>query len=229
MTGQRVLPNLGLTNKWTPGSSGWAAGMDSDLAMMDALLFLSVISMSTTTPPTSPTAGDRYIVATGGTGAWNIMDGKVAVFLDAAWEFLTPKNGWVAHIQDTGGDARFDGTNWNPIMVPYTLQVWRYKMPADAAEPLFSVQVERPVVLPPGLTLSRATCKIAPSVTNQILPIFQNTTQVGNITFLAGATTGSFNVTSAVTLAAGDIFEVYRPATPDPAFGGVRLTFAGNR
>jgi hypothetical protein len=203
--------------------------MDSDLAMLDALLFLTVISSSVSTPPSSPAQGDRYIVATGGAGVWAGQDNKVAVYVDTAWGFLAPNVGWLAHVQDTGADSRFTGAAWVVGGSPYTLQVWRFKLPWNPAEPIFSVQMERTVSFPLGFSQSRATCKSAPAAVAQVLPVYQDASVVGNVTFGIGATTGTFNLASALTYASGDVFEVYPSATPDPAFGGLRLTFAGNR
>jgi hypothetical protein len=54
---------------------------------LDALVQLAVLDRDLTTPPVSPTDGDRYLVATGGTGAWTGRDGKVAAWQDGAWTF----------------------------------------------------------------------------------------------------------------------------------------------
>lgn len=229
MTGQRALPGIGLTNRWTPGTSGWALGMDGNLAALDALIFLSVISSSIATPPTSPAQGDRYIVAAGATGVWAGKDTKIALYLDTSWTFFGPRVGWLAYVQDTGVDSRFDGAMWKLGGAPYTVQVWRYKMPSLVVEPILSIQMERFVNFATGFAVSRATCKTPASTIRQVLPIFKNASQVGTAVFEIGAATGSFTLASATTYAPGDVFEVYRSATPDPAFGGVRLTFAGNR
>lgn len=60
-------------------------------------------SKSRTSPPASPSEGDRYIVASGGTGAWASQDGQAAEWLldgsgAGAW-FFSPVNG-VLYIAD---------------------------------------------------------------------------------------------------------------------------------
>ena len=40
------------------------------LRLLDGLVQLSVLDRDLTTPPGSPADGDRYIVASGGTGSW---------------------------------------------------------------------------------------------------------------------------------------------------------------
>ena len=42
------------------------------------------------TPPVSPAAGDIYIVASGGSGAWAGKDKKVAAYTARGWLFITP-------------------------------------------------------------------------------------------------------------------------------------------
>ncbi len=70
------------------------------LAILDALVCLSVKDRDLATPPGSPSNGDRYIVATGGTGAWSGHDGKIAARINGAWVFYPPKVGWLTYIED---------------------------------------------------------------------------------------------------------------------------------
>ena len=48
--------------------------MNESLRRLDALVQISVISMTETKPPGMPEEGDRYIVVDGGTGAWERAD-----------------------------------------------------------------------------------------------------------------------------------------------------------
>lgn len=82
------------------------------LRQLDAIVQLAVISTDLNTPPAQPDEGARYIVATGGSGAWAGHDHEVAVWTDAAWIFHTPGSGWRADVLATGGTVRFDGTTW---------------------------------------------------------------------------------------------------------------------
>lgn len=77
---------------------GTAVGNDSlfaGFAVSDALnsIFhgaLAVIPFvidDITTPPVSPTSGDRYIVGVGGTGAWAGQDGAITTWNGSAWTF----------------------------------------------------------------------------------------------------------------------------------------------
>ena len=63
------------------------------LVKVDALIQLAVISQTRTTPPGSPLEGDRYIIASGATGAWAGKDLNIAVWTSGAWAFYAPPPG----------------------------------------------------------------------------------------------------------------------------------------
>lgn len=71
------------------------------LRILDGVVQLSVISRQIAAPPATAEPGARYIVAAGGTEAWNGRDGEVAVSeLGGGWHFLTPRIGWLTWIED---------------------------------------------------------------------------------------------------------------------------------
>lgn len=82
------------------------------LDRLDGLVQLSVKDRDLTAPAASPAEGDRYIVATGATGAWAGWDGDVALFSGGAWLRLSPKPGWRVWIEDEAVLLVFDGTSW---------------------------------------------------------------------------------------------------------------------
>lgn len=92
-------PNLNMFYGWPLGTNGWNEGMDNNLKKVGALLFLSVISRSETTAP-AIINGARYLIPTGATGAWSGKTNQIAVAIEDAWEFYTPKNGWDLVIED---------------------------------------------------------------------------------------------------------------------------------
>lgn len=106
-------PNLGLVRGYSAHESGWGVdGYNPGFDLLDAVTFLSVISASIATPPGSPTAGDRYVVAASATGAWSGHEKDLAIYREGAWAFYTPKLSWKAFNQATNAYIRFDGTNW---------------------------------------------------------------------------------------------------------------------
>lgn len=82
------------------------------LALLDAVVQLVVAASDLATPPVSPVDGDRYIVAPGGTSAWQGHDGHIAVWRDSGWHFAQPLAGWQAHDLGSGNTLRFDGSGW---------------------------------------------------------------------------------------------------------------------
>jgi hypothetical protein len=116
-------PNIGLNYKWSLGESGWNLEMDENLVTIDALLLLSVKSATTSTPPGTPSNGDRYIVAATATGDWLSQEGKVAQWDNAAsaWNFYTPQDGWFCRAQDSQQSYVFASSAWNLVGSLYGL------------------------------------------------------------------------------------------------------------
>ncbi|MGO4388849.1 DUF2793 domain-containing protein [Microvirga sp. 2YAF29] len=85
------------------------------LASLDALAQLSVKERGRTTPPTSPTEGDRYLVGSGATGAFAGHEGKVALYDSAGWRFLEPRAGWLAHLESESIVIVHDGEQWQDL------------------------------------------------------------------------------------------------------------------
>lgn len=75
-----------------------------------------ILDKDLATPPVSPTKGDRYIVATGGTGAWAGQDKNITWYDGNVWKFDIPVEGWLAHVNDEDKFYRFSGLNW--VLMP---------------------------------------------------------------------------------------------------------------
>lgn len=79
-----------------------------------ALHALVVLDKDLTAPPGGPANGDRYIVASGGSGAWASQDGNVAEYVSASasWSFQAPSEGWMAWAADENLLYRHTGSAW---------------------------------------------------------------------------------------------------------------------
>lgn len=64
------------------------------------------------TPPGSPSAGDRYIVGASGTGDWVSQDNAIAEYSGTAWTFYTPREGDAVYIKDEDLTYINNGTSW---------------------------------------------------------------------------------------------------------------------
>ena len=82
------------------------------LMQLDLLVQLSVADRTRTTPPASPAEGQRHIVAAAPIAAWAGQAGKVALWLDGAWQFSTPLTGWRAWVVAEALEIAYDGTAW---------------------------------------------------------------------------------------------------------------------
>lgn len=71
----------------------------------------SVKNRTTATPPTSPTAGDRYIIASGASGAWADKTNQIAEY-QTSWTYYTPSVGWTAYVDDEQKVYSWNGTAW---------------------------------------------------------------------------------------------------------------------
>jgi hypothetical protein len=70
-----------------------------------------------TAPPGSPAQGDTYLVDTGATGAWSGHDDEIAVYINTAWEFIPPSEGFLARVSDENIWIGYDGSVWGTLSV----------------------------------------------------------------------------------------------------------------
>jgi hypothetical protein len=86
--------------------------MNEALYVIDALLQATVISQLAT-PPGSPTNGDTHIIIATATGDWTGHEDKIAAYINSAWEFITPKEGWRVYDQNLDRYVIYDGSDWD--------------------------------------------------------------------------------------------------------------------
>lgn len=82
------------------------------ISRLDAMVQLALISVTTLTPPLSPSEGDTYGVPSGGVNEWSGEDGNIAIYINAGWAFVSTSQGMRAYIADQGGFAVHNGTDW---------------------------------------------------------------------------------------------------------------------
>lgn len=108
-------PRHGLVWGYVPGENDWGvSGFNPNFAKLEALLHLTVISI-TATPPGSPANGACYIVGASATGAWAGHDNHVAVWYTTgtpAWLYIVPAPGVRAFNIATTSYWRWTGTAW---------------------------------------------------------------------------------------------------------------------
>jgi hypothetical protein len=82
------------------------------LLRLDGIVQLSVKDRDLTAPPASPSDGDRYIPASGATGAWAAWDLNIAWYVDGVWTKLVPREGWRVWIEDEDKMLVWNGGAW---------------------------------------------------------------------------------------------------------------------
>ena len=91
------------------------------LDALDGLVQLSVISTGLTAPPGSAADGDRYIVASGATGAWVGWDASVAQYSGGVWLRLVPQTGWITWDVSASELLVWTGSAWTGLDVAMSL------------------------------------------------------------------------------------------------------------
>ncbi len=84
------------------------------LALLDAAAQLRLASVTEVEPAPAPADGMAYFVPPGAGGEWALHPGRVAVFSNGGWVFVTPRVGWRGWIVDQAASAVFDGVAWVP-------------------------------------------------------------------------------------------------------------------
>lgn len=110
------------------------------LRLLDTLVQLAVLDRDLTAPPGSPAEGQRWIVKTGATGAWASHVDAISAWQDGAWQFSTPRTGWLAYVVDEAALLAWNGTAWVDAIAALTslnnLTLLGLGATADAANPL---------------------------------------------------------------------------------------------
>lgn len=115
-----MLPNLRLP-LLMPSQAQKHVTHNEALRILDSVTQLSVLSRDQTLPSTTPSEGDRHIVASAASGIWAGNDMAIATFGNGAWQFDAPQAGWQGYDAGTGETIRFDGTSWGPLPLPEQL------------------------------------------------------------------------------------------------------------
>jgi len=98
-----------------PSQSQKHVTVNETIRSLDLIIHLSILDRDLTAPPTAPNDGERFLVAAGGSGAWSGEDGKIAGWVDGAWQFLSAKVGWTVWVADEAAYLVFDGLIWTEI------------------------------------------------------------------------------------------------------------------
>lgn len=106
-------PNLGLLVNGNAGEGHYTELM-RQWRGLDALVMPVVDAYLVNTPPVSPADGYTAIIGAAPTGLWAGQGGKVTRWssVATAWEFYTPKNGWMLQSNSARETYRHTGGAW---------------------------------------------------------------------------------------------------------------------
>jgi hypothetical protein len=158
------------------------------LRLLDAMVQLSVLDRTRTTPPASPTDGDRHIVASGATGLWAGWDLNVAFWVDGVWMRLVPRPGWLAWIAAEQMFLVWNGSSWDPVGEP-----------VDVSDAVFSLvnnadPTKRALFSLSGISSGTTRTFTLPNTSSELAILAGTQTFSGNKTF-SGTLTASGTVT----------------------------------
>ena len=83
--------------------------VNESLALIDMLMH-PVVMGAAATPPSSPAAGECWIVDAGAVDAWDGHDNAIAGWDGAQWTLASPANGLAVHDLSTGAKRHFSGS-----------------------------------------------------------------------------------------------------------------------
>jgi hypothetical protein len=82
------------------------------LQTLDILAAPSVEALPMDSPPTTPSIGACFIVASLATGAWAGKDGSIACYTAGGWRHVTPSEGMAAFVKNEATWAVYRGGTW---------------------------------------------------------------------------------------------------------------------
>lgn len=189
--------------------------INNSLLILDAIVQLSVLDMIQTTPPGSPTEGDRYLVAATATGDWLGWENTIASFLDGTWVQLIPKDGWALWDQDTSVKYTYTSSNWVASGGVYDLGMQYSGTPVDT-EILARLKMVRTVNLAADFAGADGDIEVNPA-SGHVINVTRNGVSIGSISI---DTSGVFTFATVggaeVVLAVGDLI---RFIAPNPTLG----------
>ncbi len=161
------------------------------LRLLDAMVQLSVLDRNRTTPPASPTDGDRHIVASGASGLWSAWDLNVAFWVDGVWMRLVPRPGWLAWIAAEQAFVVWNGSAWDLVGEPVDVSDAVFSLVNDAdptRKALFSLS---------GISTGTTRTFTLPNTSSELAILAGTQTFTGNKTF-----SGTLTVSGTITVSA---------------------------
>uniref|UniRef100_A0A7C1SY07 DUF2793 domain-containing protein n=1 Tax=Agrobacterium albertimagni TaxID=147266 RepID=A0A7C1SY07_9HYPH len=107
----------------------------------------AVISMTTSSAPGAPAAGDTYLVPAGATGIWATQVGKIAEWNGAAWFYFAPVDGHGISLPDGRVFERIGGAYVEKLALDAQSGKWNYAVAGGTANALTATLFPTPASL----------------------------------------------------------------------------------
>lgn len=107
MAGRTLAGALGLTGDWDLGENNWKDANDLNLLKLSVTVQGRALELVSATPG-APTEGDVYLFD----DTHPTQAGKIAVYDEASWKYITPSEGWRMWDVDADFLREFNGTTW---------------------------------------------------------------------------------------------------------------------
>lgn len=138
------------------------------LRVIDAVIQLSVIDRDLTAPPGGESDGDVYIPAATATGDWAGHEDDVAFYVDGAWQFTSPREGWRAYLQDEDIEVFWTGSAW----VAYPAQTESFVIAvSDESTDLTTGTAKTTFRMPYAFTVSAVRASVTAAPTGAALEV----------------------------------------------------------
>lgn len=105
------------------------------LRRLDGLVQL-VVQSEGATPPGAPDEGQCFAVAASPTGAWSGRPGRLALYEDGGWVFLTPRAGWIGWFAGAERQKIWSGSAWIDLIGESTIPKLGINATADTTNRL---------------------------------------------------------------------------------------------
>lgn len=86
--------------------------VNESLGLLDGLCQMTLAGIGATTPPALPAEGELWALGDAPDGDWTGQAGRLALYLNGGWVFVTPQPGWRGWLAPAGGVAIHDGAGW---------------------------------------------------------------------------------------------------------------------
>lgn len=82
------------------------------------ILLHAAIETVATAPPTTPSAGQCWLVGSGATGTFSGQTDRIAAWSDGGWRFVAPREGMKVYDRSASAHRLFAGSTWRLVTAP---------------------------------------------------------------------------------------------------------------